>query len=850
MPDFTAPTLPDDVAHPTGLLDTLLTMSLTAVAVLQPLYDEHAEEIRDFAWVRLNPAGQQMLGQPERPPATLLTLFPTAKEDGVFEVCRQAFKTGELKRYQTYYQADGLDGYFLLIAQRYADLLVVNFTDTNDRPRTDVEEALRQSQAREQAARAEAELRRGELQRVFEQAPTAIAVYRGPNYTIELANPTVARLWGRTQEQLIGKGLFEALPEVAGMGYEQLLDEVMATGNPHVAHAMEAQHDRNGQRETVYWDFVYVPTYAADGHIDGAMVVANEVTEQVRARQRLEQLNQELEARVQERTQALATQQALLGQILQQVPACIATLSGPNHQYTFFNEPYQRLSANRTVLGKTVAEVFPEVVEQGFIELLDGVYSSGEPFISRDMPAQLYDVATGQPELSYIDLIYQPLFNDAQQVHGILAFAIDVTEKVQSRRQAEMLQEAMLAATQRQVQEREALYQIFEQTPAAISLTSGPDHHYIYLNTACQTLFAGRELLGRTVAEALPEASSQGLLALIDQVYQTGETYFGTDQLLFFNGPDDTVGHSRYYDFTYQAYRENGNIVGICTFAFDVTEQFQVRAQVQQLNEELAAINEELLATNEELLDTNNQLQRTNRDLDTFVYAASHDLKSPIANIEGLLNALRDYLPTEVQEPMVPRLVGMMEGSIARFQQTVAHLTDVSRLQQGAEELSPEGLDIAQVLENVRLDLLPLIESTNADVRIAVEACSNIRFSTKNMRSVLFNLLSNALKYRTPDRPPQVHVRSHCSDTHLLLEVADNGLGLSEKQQSQLFIMFRRLHTHVEGSGVGLYLIKRMIENAGGSITVQSQLGVGSTFTVSLPRRPEALSARSSPLNQ
>ena len=153
---------------------------------------------------------------------------------------------------------------------------------------------LRESQVREQTARAQAEHQRGELQRIFEQAPVAIAVYRGPTYIIELANPTVCRLWGRRAEEIIGKGLFEALPEVAGMGYEQLLDGVMTTGQPVVMNAMEAQHDRNGQRETVYWDFVYVPMYEEDGSIYGAMVVATEVSEQVQARQKIQELNNQL----------------------------------------------------------------------------------------------------------------------------------------------------------------------------------------------------------------------------------------------------------------------------------------------------------------------------------------------------------------------------------------------------------------------------------------------------------------------------------------------------------------------------------------------------------------------------
>lgn len=340
---------------------------------------------------------------------------------------------------------------------------------------------LHDAQVREQVARDAAEWQRSELERIFEQAPVAIATYRGPKYIIEFANPLVCKLWGRNQADIIGKGLFEALPEVAGMGYEQLLDNVMATGEPYVAHAMEAQHDRNGQRETVYWDFVYVPLYEDDGRIYGAMVVATEVTEQVQARQQIQSLNDQLavvnealqesnaelltnqeevlqvqqllEGNVAERTQQLqkalaeteqhrttaAQQQRLLGQILGQVPASIATLSGPEHRYSFFNEHYQALSGGRTQLGLTVAEVFPEVVEQGFIGLLDQVYATGVPFQGRETPAQLFDPATGQPEPHYVDFTYQPLLSEQGQTVGVLAFIIDVTAKVLARQQADAL---------------------------------------------------------------------------------------------------------------------------------------------------------------------------------------------------------------------------------------------------------------------------------------------------------------------------------------------------------------------------------------------------------------------------
>lgn len=348
---------------------------------------------------------------------------------------------------------------------------------------------LQEAQVREQAASDAAEWQRGELARIFEQAPVAIATYRGPQFVIELANPKVLELWDRTPEQALGTPLFKLLPEITGQGFDDLLNEVMATGVPHVAKEMPSTIVRNGQPEMVYWNFVYLPLREDDGTITGAMVVATEVSEQVQARQQIQGLNNQLAAvnralhesnaellanqeevlqvqqllenSVAERTRQLETalseaeqhrnnaaqQQRLLSQILGQVPASIATLSGPEHRYSFFNEHYQALSGGRTQLGLTVAEVFPEVVEQGFIELLDKVYATGVPFIGRDTPAQLYDPTTGRPELRYVDFSYQPLLSDQGHTLGVLAFIIDVTDGVLARQQAEALQAQLRAGS-------------------------------------------------------------------------------------------------------------------------------------------------------------------------------------------------------------------------------------------------------------------------------------------------------------------------------------------------------------------------------------------------------------------
>ena len=236
-----------------------------------------------------------------------------------------------------------------------------------------------------------------------------------------------------------------------------------------------------------------------------------------------------------------------------------------------------------------------------------------------------------------------------------------------------------------------------------------------------------------------------------------------------------------------------------------------------------------------ELKETNEQLVRTNRDLDNFVYTASHDLKAPISNIEGLLRLLEDLLPAELRtdDALLPVLAKMQEA-VERFSRTIGHLTDVSKLQQEFAQPAVE-TDLGPLIEDVRQDVQPLLAETGGTVAVDVGECPTLVMSEKNLRSVLYNLVSNALKYHHPDRPPVVRVSCRHEGDYRVLRVQDNGLGLTEGQQAKLFGLFERLHTHVPGSGVGLYMVKKMVENAGGTITVQSQAGAGATFAVWLP---------------
>ncbi|WP_133272131.1 PAS domain-containing sensor histidine kinase [Hymenobacter radiodurans] len=236
-----------------------------------------------------------------------------------------------------------------------------------------------------------------------------------------------------------------------------------------------------------------------------------------------------------------------------------------------------------------------------------------------------------------------------------------------------------------------------------------------------------------------------------------------------------------------------------------------------------------------ELKKANEQLVRINNDLDNFVYTASHDLKAPISNIEGLLHALLRTPSTEsMQSEQVQQLLGMMQESVERFTKTIANLTDIVKLQKENKEETVQ-IQLAEVIEHVLLDLEAQRALADAHVEVEVTACPVIRFSAKNLRSVVFNLLSNALKYRSPDRALRVQLQCSVTPEYDVLSVTDNGLGIESGRLDQLFTMFKRFHDHVEGSGIGLYMVKKMVENAGGKIEVETEAGVGSTFRVYFP---------------
>lgn len=230
---------------------------------------------------------------------------------------------------------------------------------------------------------------------------------------------------------------------------------------------------------------------------------------------------------------------------------------------------------------------------------------------------------------------------------------------------------------------------------------------------------------------------------------------------------------------------------------------------------------------NEALMKKNKELHRVNTDLDNFIYTASHDLKTPISNLEGLLSLVKTKINPKL-DASEKKIIQMMDTAVLKLNDTIESLVDITKTQKNLEA-KPEQILLDEVIADVKEDLAGKIMQSKALFKIAFEV-QEMNFPKASIRSILFNLVSNAIKYRSPDRRPVIQITSTLEGEHIVLSVKDNGLGLTEAQTAKLFSMFTRFHTHVEGSGVGLYIVKRTMENHGGQIRVLSRLNEGTEF--------------------
>lgn len=256
-------------------------------------------------------------------------------------------------------------------------------------------------------------------------------------------------------------------------------------------------------------------------------------------------------------------------------------------------------------------------------------------------------------------------------------------------------------------------------------------------------------------------------------------------------------------------------------------------------------------AYEEELQRIAAELAEKNKELEAIVYTVSHDLRSPLVNVQGFgkqLNRACDTIRAtaasaegglvaveKLKQPLevaIPQALRFINAGVNKMEALLAGLLRYSRLGRVALTIRPLNMNglLAEILAAMKFQL----DEVHAEVRVdPLPTCLGDNVQTSQ---VFANLIDNALKYRAPDRPLRVHVRGRVHQGDALYEVADNGVGIAPEHQAKVFEIFHRLNPDATaGEGLGLTIAQRVLERQKGRIWVESRAGEGSTFFISLP---------------
>lgn len=475
-------------------------------------------------------------------------------------------------------------------------------------------------------------------------------------------------------------------------------------------------------------------------------------------------------------------------------PAGISIMQGKNLIFEFANEPFRKLvGKNRPLLRKPLQEAIPDF-EPELLSILHRVYETGKPFFGKEYPVVADWNSDENPNARYFDFSLIAIPDEtSQKTDRLIAFVYEVTELVAAKKKAE---------------ENLSLFKNLVETIPQIVWTGTPDGRVNFFSQRwfTYTQLSYEESKDAGWKSAIHPEDIQQTLARSDYARGTGNIFETRYRLR--RGED---GMYRWHlSRSVPVYDTHGEIFLWVGTATDIHDNKVFEEKLEMKNKELEIIN---------------------ADLDNFVYTASHDLKSPLANMEGLIHALRKTALNRLNDKET-QMFTMIETSIYKLKKTIEDLTEITRIQKDSGS-AVEPVSVRDIIEEVKEDIATLIETSGVLIHEELYV-AEFNYSKSHVRSILYNLLSNAIKYRSPDRRLNINIQTYREDGYIILCIHDNGLGLSQSQKSRLFTIFKRFHPKIEGTGIGLYMIKRTIENKGGKIEVFSSENQGSTFKVYL----------------
>jgi len=556
---------------------------------------------------------------------------------------------------------------------------------------------------------------------------------------------------------------------------------------------------RHGEVQDAYWSYSFEPIdeETAPNGIGGVLAVFTETTAQVLA----------------ERQTAAERDRVML--LFEQAPSFMVFLKGPDHLFELANPGYMKLVGHQPVLGRSVAEAIPDAMGQGYLQLLDQVYASGEAFTATSK-SYVLPARDGIPEIErFVDFVYQPIKDSAGAVTGIFVQGVDVTDRT--------LAIQALSASKAELLHKE------EQ----LRLATGAGGVGMWdVDLVTDTLFWPASV------KAMFGISPDVPVSMAD--FETGlHPDDRAATLAAFAAAADPAQRS-VYDVEYRAVgKEDAVIRWIAAKGRAIFDEhgrcIRVLGTVVDISKRKAA-ELSLIASDNQLRIALDALKHADRNKDVFLATLGHELRNPLATLS---NALTLMERAHENPAMVGRAREVMKRQLDQLVRLTDELLDVSRISLGKLHLQLQVVALSAALEQAAESCMPAIELAGQHMKISLPDSSLVVHGDSARLVQLFgNLISNASKF-TPTGG-RIEVAARSDGQFVVTSIKDTGFGLAADKLLCIFEPFTQLENSTlrssTGLGIGLALVKQLVEMHGGTIEARSDgPGHGSEFLLRLP---------------
>lgn len=593
---------------------------------------------------------------------------------------------------------------------------------------------------------------------IIEGSPYPIYMVTGNDMIVSVVNPATLKAWGK-DSSVIGKPITEALPEMHDQPFVSLIKKVFSTGESYHTNNDRADFIMDGKVETFYFKFTYQPMRDAYGKIYGVVCFATDVTELERAKQTLEE------------------SQMTLYNLIKQVPVGICIVRANDLMIEVMNDTYLEMAGKerRLVENHTIWDAVPEVADS-YAPVMNKVINTGEPYFAKEH--ELLLIRNGKPEFVFVDFVFEPVWHFDGTLNAIMIIAIEVTDKVLSRRNIEDAEERGRLAIEA------AEIGTFDLNMITKTIVTSSRFNTIFGHS--------KPVPWKNLTDSLHPEDRDIRTRAHEEARKTGKLFYEARVI----HPDESVHWIRTQAKIY--YNSNNTPIRMLGTVLDITE-----------------------------------FKRLQQQKDDFISVASHELKTPMTSLKASMQIVDKLIKTNGSADTVPVFIERANSSLNKMQHLIESLLNVSKIAAGQLLLNKSVFKVADMIDqccdHVRMagkHELILTGDTNVEIYADRE----------KIDQVIVNIVNNAAKY-APDAD-KIVINITANGKMAKISVQDFGDGIPSEKIPHLFERYYRVDSsglQYSGLGLGLYISAEIVERHGGQIGVKSEAGRGSTFWFTVP---------------